>query len=477
MTRMTPRRLAKTSVLAACIAFAIPAAAHGEPSASAKVGESFSYTGVVYDHLNPDRPLLIGDPDHDKCGGLTTGVHWGDFGAPTPVPYPAQSSLVSVPGGWNAVVSASYTYKAPKNSGGASVDLSVTCDGVVSGDTYLPWVHVTVTGAGGGGSSPPASPPPGSCQLGQTTGLIRISQAYCPELPFLRTEDKLKTLFRQLATAYYHGYVVDKAIDDFISKWTGETWVTENIVGNGAPGTLRGVFKEFVIGKFYGKLVLDKVLIDKLPKKLSPYSWMLDAPKYASWLDYVKYAVLARLADDPPDPNFTVLASPPKLRGLRGAPRQVGERDRREAALYFALLTTVERAAGAEAAGATTAQSAQLRHASGIAKQLVSALGAKQKALKAAARQVERIHAARLPRSVVLRAKRRLDPRSLTPALRKLGFTDDEIAAVGRSAPPVPVERLTAPFQTVLGLGTEARTVGAARAALASFADRYARGG
>ena len=465
------RPLAKASVLAACIAFAIPAAAAAEPSASAQVGEPFNYTGTVYDHLNPDRPLLIGDSNHDKCGGLTVGVHWGDFGAPTPVAHPAQGSLVSVPGGWNAVVSASYTYKAPKNSGGASIDLSVTCDGDESVETYLPWVHVTVTGAGGGGSTPP-----GSCPLPQTTSLIRTSQASCPYNTYYGDDEKL--LFRKLAKIAYDGYAVDKAIDDFISKWTGESWVTENIVGNGTPGTLRGVFKEFVIGKFYGKYVLDKVLIDKLPKKLGAYSWMLDAPKYASYLDYVKYAVLTQLADDPPDPNFTALASPPKLRGLRGAPPQVGERDRREAGLYIALLTTVERAAGAGVAGATTAQSAQLRHASGIANQLVSLLGAKQKALKAAAQTVKRIPAGRLPRSVVRRAKRRLDPRSLGPGLRKLGFTDDEIAALGQSAPSVPLKRLTtAPFQDVLGLGTEAKTVGAERAALATFAKRYALGG
>ena len=188
-----------------------------------------------------------------------------------------------------------------------------------------------------------------------------------------------------------------------------ESWVTENIVGNGTPGTLRGVFKEFVAGKCYGDLVLDKVLINRLPKKLGAYSWMLDAPKYASWLDYLKYLALTRLADDPPDPNFTALASPPRLRTLRGAPREVGARDRREAALYIALLTTVERAAGAEVAGATSAQSAQLRHASDLSTQLVSLLGAKQKALKAAARTVKGIRAGRLPRSLVLRAKRRLD--------------------------------------------------------------------
>lgn len=465
------RSLAKASVLAACVAFAIPAAANAEPSASTQVGEPFSHTGTVYDHLNSDRPLLIGDSNHDKCGGLTVGVHWGDFGAPTPVAHPAQGSLVSVPGGWNAVVSASYTYKAPKNSGGASVDLSVTCDGDESVETYLPWVHVTVTGAGGGGSTPP-----GSCPLPQTTSLIRMSQASCPYNTYYGADEKL--LFRKLAKIAYDGYAVDKAIDDFISKWTGESWVTENIVGNGTPGTLRGVFKEFVIGKFYGEYVLDKVLIDKLPKKLGAYSWMLDAPKYASYLDYVKYAVLTQLADDPPDPNFTALASPPKLRGLRGAPREVGERDRREAGLYIALLTTVERAAGAEVAGATTAQSAQLRHASGIANQLVSLLGAKQKALKAAAKTVKRIRAGRLPRSVVLRAKRRLDPGSFGPGLRKLGFTNDEIAALGESAPLVPLKRLTtAPFQDVLGLAAEAKTVGAERAALTTFANRYALGG
>jgi hypothetical protein len=93
--------------------------------------------------------------------------------------------------------------------------------------------------------------------------------------PFL--DRQTKAILRALSKSYYRGYVVDKAIDDFISKWTGETWITENIVGKG------GIFKD---------------------------------------------------ANDPPDPHFTALVSPPKLRGLRDAPRQVGERDRREAALY-----------------------------------------------------------------------------------------------------------------------------------------------
>ena len=82
------------------------------------------------------------------------------------------------------------------------------------------------------------------------------------------------------------------------------------------------------------------------------------------------------------------------------------------------------------------------------------------------------IRAGRFPRSLVLRAKRRLDPGSFAPALRKLGFTDDEIAAVAQSAPSVPLKHLTAPFQEVLGLAAEARTVGAERAALATLAKR-----
>ena len=468
------RPLAKASVLAVCIAFAILGAtpAFGQvPERSATVGQPFSYTGLVYSHLSPGYPQLLVDPDHDKCGGLSAGVHWGDFGALTPVPYPAESSLVSVPGGWNVLVSASYTYQAPKpkSTGGASVDIEITCDGQLQKEIYLPWVTVTVTGAGGG--LPPGSPPPDSCPLGQTTSVLHISQASCPiqYTPALGKAEK--KIFRQLAGIAYKGYVVDKAIDDVVS-FPGKV-VSEGFFGKNAAADL-------VIGKFWGDY-LERLVAGKGAKglfgKATPYGWILNAPKYASYLDYVKYAVLTKLANDPPDPNFSALASPPKLPGLRGAPRQIGKRDRREAGLYIALLTTVERAAGAEAAGATTAQSAQLRHASGIANQLVSLLGAKQKALKAAARAVKRIPAGRLPRSVVRRAQRRLDPRSLTPALRKLGFTADEIAEVRQSAPSVPLKRLTAPFQNVLGLGAEARTVRAERAALATFANRHARGG
>jgi hypothetical protein len=427
------------------------------------VGQPFSYSGLLYDRNQDPSPLLLIDSDHDACGGLSVGVHWGDFGAPTTVASPAQASLVPIPSGWNVLVSASYTYKGPKNSGGASVDIEITCDGQLQTDIYIPWVNVTVTGAGGGGS-----PPPDSCPLGQTTALIRISQATCPYNTYYGSDEKW--LFRQLAGIAYKGYWVDKAVDDLVS-FPG-TVVSQGFFGKNAAADL-------VIGKFWGDY-LERLVAGKGAKglfgKATPWGWILNAPKYASYLDYVKYAVLTRLADDPPDPNFTALASPPKLRRLRGAPRQVGQRDRREAALYIALLTTVERAAGAEAAGATTAQSAQLRHASDIANQLVSLLGAKQRALKAAARTLERIPAGRLPRSVVRRAKRRLGSRSLTPSLRKLGFTRDEIAEVRQSAPSIPLKSLTAPFEKVLGLGAEARTVGAERAALAKFAKRHAAG-
>ena len=458
-------------MLAACIALAIAGlpgvASAQQPTLSAVAGQPFNASGLGGELLDGTcsdlRDVLINwrdgsQPSPPNSAGLNDAGTVDVGGTPVPVQrvLAAVSHVFPIPG--LSQLTMSYSVSCT-NASDEPYDFHETSD---------PLFTVSVMGSG-------TAPPPGSCPLPQTTALIRMSQQVClTHRPFLDRETKV--IFRALAKAYYDGYVVDKTIDDFISKWTGESWVTENIVGNGTPGTLRGVFKDFVTGKFYGEYVLDKVLIDKLPKKLGAYSWMLDAPKYASWLDYLKYLALTRLADDPPDPNFTALASPPKLRTLRGAPREVGERDRREAALYIALLTTVERAAGAEVAGATTAQSAQLRHASDLSNQLVSLLGAKQKALKAAARTVKGIQAGRLPRSLVLRAKRRLDPGSFGPALRKLGFSDDEIAAVEQSAPSVPLKRLTAPFQDVLGLAAQARTVGAERAALATLAKRHALG-
>jgi hypothetical protein len=421
------------------------------------------------------------DPLDGSCVNVRdVSINWRD-GTVSPATFSTSDDVIDIGGSPIPIkwldLTGTHSY-AVAGTYDVLVNYRTTCLNA-SGEAYefnavnKPGFRVSATGSSPpppAGPPPPGPPPPDSCPLAQATSFVRISQASCPiqYTPALRKAEK--KIFRQLAGIAYKGYVVDKAFDDVVS-FPG-TVVSEGFFGKNAAADL-------VIGKFWGDY-LERLVAGKGAKglfgKARPWGWILNAPKYASYLDYVKYAVLSRLADDPPDPNFTALASPPKLRRLRGAPRQVGQRDRREAGLYIALLTTVERAAGAQLAGAAAAQSAQLRHASGIAKQLVSLLGAKQKALKAAAKTVKRIRAGRLPRSVVRRAKRRLDPRSLTPALRKLGFTRNEITAVRQSAPSVPLKPLTAPFQKVLGLGAEARTVGAARAALANFANRHALG-
>ena len=184
----------------------------------------------------------------------------------------------------------------------------------------------------------------------------------------------------------------------------------------------------------------DKILpkipsFGKLPGfKRVPYDAILDAAKYASWLDYSKYWVLSRLADDPPDPNFTSLAKPPALRGIPHSVPALGDAKAREVALYVALLTTVERAAGARAAGDTNATTAQLRHASTLSNRLVTLLGTGQRALTKAAKVVDQMPALRLPRGLVKRAAPRLDtPASSTferKALAKLGFTTERIKSV-----------------------------------------------
>jgi hypothetical protein len=458
------RPLAKISVLAACIAFAIlglPGVALAQqPALSAVAGQPFTGTGRAADYLDGTctnvRDMTIQWRD-GSVSGATSFATVDDAidigGTPIPIKWVdvTGTHTFALPGAYNVTV----TYTATcENASHEPYDAF---------ETNVPLFNVNVQSGAGSGTNPPTS-----CPLGQTTSLVQISQASCGYNTYYGSDEKW--LFRKLAKAYYHGYVVDKTIDGVVS-FPG-TVVSQGFFGENAAADL-------VIGKFWGDY-LERLVAGKgaggLFGKGIAWGWILNAPKYASKLDYYKYAALTRLADDPPDPNFTALASPPKLPRLRGAPRQVGERDRREAALYIALLTTVERAGGAQQAGSTTAESRQIRHASGIASQLVRVLGEKQKALKAAARVVKRIPAGRLPRSVVRRAKRRLDPRSLTPSLRKLGFTRDEIAEVRQAAPSVPLKSLTAPFQKVLGLGAEARTVGAERAALAKFAKRHAAG-
>ena len=159
----------------------------------------------------------------------------------------------------------------------------------------------------------------------------------------------------------------------------------------------------------------------------------------------------------------------------------LGDAKAREVALYVALLTTVERAAGARAAGDTNAATVQLRHASRLSNRLVTLLGTRQLALKKAAKVVDQMPALRLPRGLVKRAARRLD----TPAsarfegkvLAKLGFTAERIKSVGDAAPDVSINHLTKPFEKVLGLEAEAKVIARERAALATFANKYATGG
>jgi hypothetical protein len=408
------RSLAKASVLAACIAFAIPAAAHGEPSASAQVGEAFSYTGVVYDNIDPNRPLLIVDPDHDKCGGLTTGVHWGDFGALTPVPYPAQSSLVSVPGGWNAVVSASYTYKAPKSTGGASVDLSVTCDGVVSGDIYLPWVNIVVTGSSPGGSGPgtnpptgPGTDPPTSCAFpGTPTAAVErfgevpghAAQGAGPCKQRLTTVEKaaLRTASRTL---------LDFSRVDFALS----------IVGFAVP--VPGSHP--VTGLFLATSVLK-----------------LRASDYAG-----------NLAADPPDPRYRSL---PRLRKVH--PGQIRPRGRltkaraiqvnrylaalaRSVSLHEAVLTGVERAQGATIGGSRTWEKRQMLTAASRADALAKLLNALPRRSKSAAKALKGAGLSRtVTRKRAAEVQRRVAEGNVPTSFRRLFFK-----LVDQSGPDGPV--------------------------------------
>src|SRR4051794_27973766 len=86
--------------------------------------------------------------------------------------------------------------------------------------------------------------PEATARVGQplrTSSLIRISQASCPYNTYYGSDEKL--VFRKLAKLYYHGYVVDKAIDDVVS-FPG-TVVSEGFFGKNAAADL-------VIGKFWG---------------------------------------------------------------------------------------------------------------------------------------------------------------------------------------------------------------------------------
>ena len=148
----------------------------------------------------------------------------------------------------------------------------------------------------------------------------------------------------------------------------------------------------------------------------------------------------------------------------------------------------MERADGARVAGNSAAQSAQLRHASSIANQLVGLLRIDERALKSAeesarelTRALRRAHGSvRLSRSAIRRASRGLGSKSFSrysnKVLAELGFTAEEIKAAWQDAPAVSIKRFTAPFPAVLQLGARSKAIRDERAALATFARRHALG-
>jgi hypothetical protein len=309
------------------------------------------------------------------------------------VPYPAQSSLVSVPGGWNALVSASYTYKAPKNSGGASVDLSVTCDGVVSGDIYLPWVHVTVTGSSPGGPGPGTNPPTGpgtnpptSCAFPGIATAANAAQGAGPCKQRLTKVEK--AVLRTASRTLFDFAKLDYAF---------------SIIGFAVPvptgGTLGGLF-------------------------VATTALKLRAADYAG-----------NLAADPPDPRYRSL---PRLRKLH--PGRIRPRGRltkaravqvnrylaalaRSVSLHEAVLTGVERAQGASIAGSRTWEKRQMVTAASRADALAKLLNALPRRSKSAA---EALKGAGLSRTVTRKraaeVQRRVAEGNVPTRFRKLFF-------------------------------------------------------
>jgi hypothetical protein len=425
------RPLAKASVLAACIAFAMPGAtpAFGQvPERSATVGQPFSYTGLVYSHLSAGYPQLLVDPDHDKCGGLSAGVHWGDFGALTPVAYPAESSLVSVPGGWNVLVSASYTYQAPKrpSTGGASVDIEITCDGQLQKESYLPWVTVTVTGAAGGGPSPPGSPPPDSCPLpGIASSVAEPSQLQpCgpPEKKRFGPWEK-----KALAIAKAHG--------------TGQGLIC-GIIG-GYLGLVPHGLSKLVGGAFLGCALGSGIAV--------------------GYIDYL-------LDTDPPDPHFKTIAKPPHRhfehvhpgRGItrRGAHtiNEMLDSSARATSLRQVFRVTIERASGATATSDPANdrfERKQMLKAADYAQQLARVLDQLRRQNKAAVHVLQRAgKSVRVTPQQVARLQhqiaRRGLPREYVRQLTRMGARRSDLLALKRSLVSAPARTGAGRFPDVL---------------------------
>jgi hypothetical protein len=416
-----------------------------------------SFNGSVFTN---DSAHPSGNPDCDytkpsNCTATGALIRWGDGESSAPTSF-SGVKMGDAPGSEVWDIKGSHVYEASGKFKGA-VDITFHC--------------VNNQGAEYDGKS--------VGQPGGAQGFVMTVDPKCKEFKLhgdgCYYDNDQKKLFQTLARIAHDGYVVDAAIDDVIS--IPEDFITDKLTG-------KGLVTEFVVGKFWGKYVEDKILpkipsFGKLPDfKRVPYNEILDAPKYAKWLDYSKYWVLNRLADDPPDPNFDSLAQPRALRGIPDAVPALGDTDAREVALYVALLTSVERAAGALAAGDPDAEAEQMRHASGLANRLVTLLGAKQRALKKAANVVGKMPALRLPEGLVKRAVRSLDSKASDrferKALLKLGFSAERIDAVQDVAPDVRIKDLTKPLGSVLGLEAQAKVIGRERAALASFANQYA---
>lgn len=440
--------------LAIALVGAAPARAE-MPTATAKVGEPFSYSGLVRGQpasVGRGTPFSISDRDHDSCT-LKDGVILWEPGVSTP----GGVELVPTESGWNVNASGSHTFEGKIAVG--AVDFTLTCDGNAQRHTYREWVDITVTGES----------EPGTCPIARSA---QISQASCPST-YLQSEEKF--LFRKLAKIAYDGMVVDKTLDDIFSA--PEDLVKEILGVKDASG-FSGTVKEWLVGKAWGK-IFDK-LVDRLPKRFGRYDWILDVPKYAGYLDLAKFTVLTRLANDPPDPDYAALASPPALRALQ-AVKGAGSRDRREVGLYIALLRSVERAGGAQAAGDEATEGAQLRHASGLASQLVALLADEQAALEQAVGTADRVRTVALPKHAVAAALHNLDSpafrASAGKVLRELGFSNAELQDVSGHLPQAGVAHYTRSFEKVNDLDRQLKLVRAERAALATFANRYAISG
>jgi hypothetical protein len=351
--------------------------------------------------------------------------------------------------------------------------------------------NVRVT-EGGTGSLPTSGPePPASCPFPAVAGSAfrheaRTAQQAVPLLPLgprcgpRRFSETTKSIFRALGDAYWRGAVFDKTMDLEYER-----------IANGILdmlGSEKSKKSRFLTQEIFQRLGKQG------SRNLAPVlAEILGAVELAYALDAYKAMFLYGLAFDPPDPNFLELVSPPRLGDLRMKPqpglsrrvvRSVNRRlsrGSRDAGLHLALLTSVERAGGANAAGNATAETAQLRHAAGLASALATLLESERREVLADGRALRRSGIRfRLPARAARQVKRRLfagsSGKEVRSRLVKLGFSQQEVDRAARETSTVPLRRLTRPFPAVLDLGKRARLMGREIKALRAFATRYANG-